>query len=497
VVVPQATSYEGALARSLRASLQAQVGTVEGVGLRRPAAGQPVKVVMVDTAPDSLFGGLLPVGNDRHGDTLANIVHDVACGPLGCAAEPATALALPWLDENTFSSGGGHAGRLSDLALALMRAFDAGAPKGGQQHLILNLSLGWEDQPGLAECSDTPASSTAPARAVHDVLQYVTCRGALVIAAAGNDAAGAAPPHGMICPARWESQPISACPGAPVEPLVNAVGGLDYADHALALTRPEGRPRLAALGLGGEGWRHGTLSPPPLTGSSVSAAVMSAVAAVVWSRAPGLSRAELVSEIYEAGLPLPTAAPADACPFGVPGPCPVRRVSLCSALLSLGAGGITCTPPPALAAGTPPFAPDVHPELAFPSPTGTPAPALPVTGGIEIARDLSPSPALSGGVFPQPIYPICPSCCLPTPVSGNSIFYATLSAPLTTPRLVFTTSTGRTAAVLGLGTTSLASSTPYSMAISAIPTGATHAYLTGYSDNTATNSVTQEVLMSP
>ena len=142
VVVPQATSYEGALARSLRASLHAQVGTVEGVGLRRPAAGQPVKVVVVDTAPDSLLGGPLPVGNDRHGDTLANIVHDVACGPLGCAAEPATALALPWLDENTFSSGGGHAGRLSDLALALMRAFDAGAAKGGQQHLILNLAAG-------------------------------------------------------------------------------------------------------------------------------------------------------------------------------------------------------------------------------------------------------------------------------------------------------------------------------------------------------------------
>ena len=126
-----------------------------------------------------------------------------------------------------------------------------------------------------------------------------------------------------------------------------------FDDEAMPSTRSDGSPRLVApashvnVGRGA----------PTLTGTSVSAAVMSAVAAVVWSRHPALSRADLVREIYEAGLPLPTSAPADTCPFGVPGPCPVRRVSLCTALTSLGAGGIACTPPSALAAGTPPFAP--------------------------------------------------------------------------------------------------------------------------------------------
>lgn len=491
VVVPQGEAYEEELASSLRASFQAQVGTVDGVGLSPAAGTTPVRVVVVDSAPDAPLEGPVPVGADRHGDTLAGVIGDIACGSSDCAAQVSSALAMPWLDDTTASPGGGHVGRPSDLARAVWRAFEAG--EGREERLVLNLSLGWEHAPGLAECSDDPAALTAPARAVHDVLQHVACQGALVIAAAGNDAGGPHPPQGMMCPARWEARALGAsCDRLLGAPMVHAVGGVDYAGRPIVVTRPGGRPRLAATALGGVGWASTAPVPPPLTGTSVAAAVASGVSAVVWARRPDLTSAQVIAALYGGGEP---AGPADVCPAGEKQGCTARRVSLCGALERAGVEGLPCAAAQDLPTGSPPLAPAA--QLALSSSLGAAAllsaPAAPVADLSQLPRWAAPSPALSGGVFPQPVVPVCPSCTFGAS-AGTAVLYARLTVPVTQPTLVLETGTGVVAAPLS-GSSSLAAGA-YTINVGVAPATVTRAWVTGTSSS-GTVALTQEILVSP
>lgn len=498
VAVPQAlASFDAAVAGSLRGSLRAQVGTVDTVGLKPPGEdATPVRVVVVDTAPDALLTAPIVPGLDRHGDTLAGLISDIACGSAGCTADVDTALGLPWLDKVTWTPEGGHVGRLSDVAKAIWRAFQAA--EGARERLILNLSLGWEDAPGFADCVDDPAAMMPPARAVFQILQHLACQGVLVVAAAGNDAGGPEPPRGMVCPARWEAQPLGATCGVPADtPMVHAVGGVDYAGRPIVVTRPRGRPRLAATALGGVGWA-GSAAPPPLTGTSVAAAVVSGVSAAVWAQRPALSGAQVISALYESGLPV---GPADVCPAGQPSGCEAHRVSLCNAVLHVGVG-LDCAAAPDQPTSTPSLDPAALAALSLTLaslPANASVVAAPVSDPSLLPRWSAPGPALSGAAFPQPVVPVCPSCTF----SLSSMLYAPLTSPLDQPTLVVESGSTLLAAPLCSSSTLAASACQsgsstlaagaYRITVSSAP--ATRAWITGQAPGGA--SVTQEILIVP
>jgi hypothetical protein len=111
-------------------------------------------------------------------------------------------------------------------------------------------------------------------------------------------------------------------------PLVYAVGGVDEHDRPLINARAKGSPRLVALGSNGLVAGAGG-STEPLTGSSVSAAVVSATAALVWSYVPKLRPHEVVDIIYNAGLPLGSHADFELTGSG---DWEISRASVCSAL---------------------------------------------------------------------------------------------------------------------------------------------------------------------
>src|SRR5690606_30927345 len=144
--------------------------------------------------------------------------------------------------------------------------------------------------------------------------------GALMVAAAGNTKNELCPEQyvGALAPARFEalaaptgfecwllghnpqwtqSYPIFAGGGGNYVPLVHAVGGLDESDEMLINSRLEAMPRLAALGA------SGIVDPgaEALSGTSVSAAVTSATAALLWSYRPELRPDEVMQLIYDSG----------------------------------------------------------------------------------------------------------------------------------------------------------------------------------------------------
>lgn len=488
VVVPY--SYDTLLGEELRAGLKAHVGTVETLGVYAKTK-QPVRVVVVDTAPDSGDSTEIRIGNDRHGDTLASVIRDIGCGPLGCGVEVVSALGLPWLDETTRSEEGGHVGRLSDIAVAVHGAIEA-AQTQGRDRVIINLSVGWEHLPGLAECDDL-GGMTAPTHAVFEVLQRATCAGALVIAAAGNDAGGPQAPSGMACPARWEARSVTCDNDLDGDPMVHAVGGVDYADQPIAITRPQGRPRLAAPSFGGIGWTDDDLIPSPLTGTSVAAAVASGVAAVVWSQRPNLQPTAVIDALHASGV---VVGVADVCPAGGSVPCDVRRISLCTALGSAGVLGLNCAASPARPVSTPLLSSQLL-ALAAIELSGPGGGAVAEVADLTLLpRYLADSPALSGGVFPQPVVPVCPSCIF-SYGPWDAVFHARLTEPLNEARLVLETPSATMVAPL---TTTTGSSNlpagPYTFEVTSAPPGATRAWLTGYADANNTVSTTYEVLVA-
>ena len=173
----------------------------------------------------------------------------------------------------------------------LFRALDAAlaewesAP--GRSHLIVNMSLGWDP-------ADTQGSGLK-VKWMTQLLSRAYCEGALVIAAAGNRTGS----EGAVFPAALESlAPPDAqqCgrlgyslvgSSGSYRPLIHAVGAVDQYDQRLVLARPHGQPRLAAYGMQvvvpGQTATGFTI---PQTGTSMSAAVVSGIAAAVWGARP-------------------------------------------------------------------------------------------------------------------------------------------------------------------------------------------------------------------
>ena len=293
-----------------------------------PAPGMtPVDVAVVDSWP-----GLATLGRSRHGVGVAGIIETIACSnmvfPGAC---PVTA--SPWLALDRYGSdvrdriGGGTYGYQSVIAQAIYRAVSA--KTNGKK--IVNLSIGWDERYN--------ASTMAPGRlsfavaAVRDVLDEVACSSdTLVIAAAGNATGGRSPASGPMLPAAWES--VSATCGG--RSLVYAAGGVDGRDKPLPNVRPGARSTLSAPSFIVPSTKvvGAAIERNRFTGSSVSAAVVSATAALVWQVDPTLTPKQVVEKLATSGEDL--GVKADFCRHA---PCGnIKRISVCRALASAGLG---------------------------------------------------------------------------------------------------------------------------------------------------------------
>src|SRR6185295_8822360 len=133
----------------------------------------------------------------------------------------------------------------------------------GTRRIVMNLSVGWPAAFGGSEAviDDMPA----PVQAALAVLEFASCRGAIVVAAAGNRSWGPDGDTGPLYPAGWEVRPapgLQACidrgaqprpadfPPATstvYRPLLYAVGGVQANNRVLANSRPASEPRLTAF----------------------------------------------------------------------------------------------------------------------------------------------------------------------------------------------------------------------------------------------------------
>jgi hypothetical protein len=323
-----------------------------------------VRLAFLDTHPTGVgVPAERPTGklSSEHGYTLAHIARNLVCSPEDsdvCAALITTRLALPITRFDSESregtkideKRGGRIGMQSDLAEAIRAEVDAWAgdlqKNDAPRHLVLNLSVAWDGErfDGLDETQI--AEMRAGTQAVYWALRYAAGFDALVLAAAGNrsDCAKERP----LLPAAWEQgAPWAELRGeVPRAPLVYAVGGVDSMGEPLPNARYRGMPQRAAYGASAV---VPALTPghstTKYTGTSVSTAVVSSIAAIVWDTLPDHDPETIMNLLYKSGDSLHESGNSRSKPaprladfwFGggtaaAAQPPAVRRISLCPAL---------------------------------------------------------------------------------------------------------------------------------------------------------------------
>jgi Subtilase family len=327
--------------------------------------------------------------------------------------------------------------------------------EGGSLHLILNLSLGWDGELFGDLAARRVADLDPPVRAVYGALRFAARRGVLVIAAAGNRRGGPQPSGWPLLPAAWELRRPSPWPFVPGPKLVYAVGGVDWQGLPLPNSRRGAMPRRVAYG------DHAvtTVDGHPTsiyTGTSVSAAVVSSIAAVVWDLRPELRPDQVMKLVSRSGERLETRADFYAWDFWplsrlLPRP-QMRRASLCAAVKrACGPGGAQCSAlasapqcrpwkrqPPLLSSAvlagiTPPASPFTPTSLpsSFIPPCNPSMRLLTADGQVPAApcpADQFGSVASQRWVMPQPEDDPCPGCTLlPKPPKAASLALEALS----------------------------------------------------------------------
>jgi hypothetical protein len=321
---------------------------------------KPVRVAVVDTTPK----GLLDKDNSTHGFSVANVIARLLCSDPGsneCADRVRPYLALPMNGPRSEDFvNGGRFGTFFQLYDALSQAL-RDWPRG--EHLVINLSLGWDP---VKTDDDDPRVAR-----IKELLERASCMGALIIAGAGNPTGT----EGPVLPSAFEefaapdsrrcedlNAPMPAPPTSRAEakakatiarvptgkdpemrysPLVYAVGALDWRDQRLMADRRWGQPSLAALGLNVMvPASHGIPFTAPLTGTSAPTAIVSGIAAAVWSVLPDLDAPSVMAIVYGGGVELDGGekskhARTEFCLGEHFGPClgrKVHRAFLCGAL---------------------------------------------------------------------------------------------------------------------------------------------------------------------
>jgi hypothetical protein len=428
--------------------------------------GQPLslktRIAFPDTSPEET-SGYIPGGRMDHGLILASLARDIASTPAQKsvqatqAAHITTGIALPQVDNDVEDlTQGGYFGTRGQLAEAIYRVTAAWRAKAEdatnpQPRLVVNLSVGWEPTDGCSTAT-SGTSLQAPGRAVFDAITHANCLGAAVVAAAGNhpghDSSGAkqTKPAEPVCPAAWAQLPAPTLPQcqkfmgndkyfgfmvpfkAPIaatnppatgvdNPLLFAVGGVDFGRRPIAETRAKGFPKQAAIATHASAGPAGTDLPAAITGTSVSAGVVSAIAGTVWAYRPELTAPEVMGLVYATGEPIGLNSA-----FGTQQPTTVRAASLCHALAKACAPNNQGKVPPAcplqpLTCKFPTWSVDANPPmpqhllelLAELFKVSTPVQSEdPFVG--SVAQDAYPAASAPPWVYPQPLRPPCSAC---------------------------------------------------------------------------------------
>jgi hypothetical protein len=316
-----------------------------------PPMNPPVRarMMVVDSAINTGFPEP-GTGQLDHGRIMGEIGRKLGC-PLGdtsptCRVDVASTLAIA-LERDSVThelvlntSSGGFVGRLSDTARAIVSAVDFAASQGSGP-IVVNLSLGWDPYWG-GDVSSGWNTLDPPTRAVYSAVTYAACRGALVIAAAGNLPGRAGASTGPAFPAGWETEPApdqTRCTPLGITigsqagvytPLLYAVGAVDGRDRPLIIERAGSRPRLVAPADHVAMTRVGEPHSTALTGTSVAAAAVAATAGTVWAYQPTWSRHQVMDLIQNRAIPLPGVG-VDFC-NGTSCATQTRRVSFCRAV---------------------------------------------------------------------------------------------------------------------------------------------------------------------
>lgn len=399
----------------------------------------PVRVAVVDTAA-SLWRD---PDNNPHGKAVGTLIQDTACaGSPTCNVHVQNFLGLPLLRDTETLPGqtiirrdtahGGGFGGSADLTRAIIAAVAAGP----NTRTVLNLSIAYDTAELLP--SLLPSEGDFANRVVLEALRYARCHGALLIAAAGNGRVPSEADQPPALPARWtglRALSASACTARfgvarfadANAPLLYAVSAVDFGARPLLNTRGAGQSVLAALGFSAVRHDPNGGFTRTLSGSSMSAATVSGIAASLWSHAPDLTPDGVIRELYAESEPL--SVTADFEPFrGLLTPrffSDVRRITRCSAAGDA-LGAATCTALPAPVATVPD---SVVPDL--------PADAL----EREAAPPTTPSPGISPWEFPwirpQPEgEPGCSSCSVKLRRATLDLILRSSFSPLNSLRLL-------------------------------------------------------------
>ena len=393
------------------------------------------EVAIVDTVSQAAHDDPLLEPVNQHGEFMGDIVRDIVCAdPPDPDCEQAIRfhIAMPREEhEQADWDRGGNFGTMGDFAMSVVAAVghwrearlnDPDAP----QRLIISASLGW-----VPEAPVTSDPNRGPVRALEEALYFAACNGAIVLAAAGNtsDAACGEDEVDPLAPATYElvqapSETWCLQQGYwaidtfnyPVfgyeRPLVYAIGGLDGQDRPIANARPKGMPALAAYAANATVETANGFTTP-LTGTSVSTAVVAGIASLVWSYAPELTPDEMMHLIASTAYETELSANFDF--WQSPR---VRRASVCAALADacsiLPAGHC-----PTLACD--PLAPapaDGHLDGYFTAVDAALADPSNVIDEFDSKGGVAPiclPPSWDEQIAPQPEHPACPHCMIDVP----------------------------------------------------------------------------------
>ena len=176
----------------------------------------PVRMALLDTLPTDEHFPQANLTRSAHGASLAEIAQTLLCDPKtrGCYANLTSQLALSYIAEEqdgeyfTYRDDykGGFFGSLTDLSLAIQKELQSWQEKSPDSRLVINLSLGWNGH-SWGGHETNPAQYPAAVKSVYDSIVNAVCRGALVIAAAGNKSKNEINDYQAMLPARWEELP--------------------------------------------------------------------------------------------------------------------------------------------------------------------------------------------------------------------------------------------------------------------------------------------------
>jgi len=360
---PESAVNEQAVLEELRSVAKDHWDVDEHAYKLLAATKQPrARVAIIDNAPYGSRGEIAPK-DAPHARAVTNVVRGIACpdgensSRIPCSVRHSGHLALPLVaaDQADWHHGG-YFGTRAQVAVAIWDAVLSAdqTTDAEDSRLILNLSIGWHADPRALSPVDL---------AVRDVLALARCKGHLAIAAAGNRAQIFDGEAGPLFPGAFENHPApdpNTCAAwfdarsvatdkadLPYDPLVFAVGAVDQHDDPIRATRRAGRPPLAAYGFlvtTRDTMKDASSYPiAPMSGSSMAAAAVSGIAALVWAVAPDTSARGVMQLIYESGVNLSTERAKVLSDFPALGPSnkdhlEIHRVSMCRALM-LAAGG--------------------------------------------------------------------------------------------------------------------------------------------------------------